>query len=298
MNTIVEVLTWDVVAFKEKKGTSICAVPSLWVQKVGTKNYVYWPKSNVTKLRQIAGSVPEETWDNYECIIKKTQIKTYKEALIWESVLIEANTDEEPGTKDVNLSYIPQSRNTSTTTSNSASLGLTTLNLDELNNKINRVEQKCDNIIKDNAGIKEVLDNIEKLIRSQLQHHIEPEILDCTDFAIPNQVKKKSFSMLVGFLKSFTQIMEKVDCKWTITETEKFFKTKLLKFSVQREKVALAKMEKAKGLILNKENKENKEITENTEMTETTEMNENTEMTENNNITEIIINRLFSKAHN
>lgn len=87
---------FKVVMTKEKKGIYFSAVPHGWeVNKI-----LFWPDhlmhSQREKLRSAADSIPEETWTQLPCIVKTTNIKTFKEALLIEQKLTQcSDTDAE-----------------------------------------------------------------------------------------------------------------------------------------------------------------------------------------------------------
>ena len=87
---------WSVISILKswagKKQLSFSAVPSTWINAAGT--FVFWPNNQQETLRQDSSSVPENEWKQYHCFIKKKNILTYEEALLWEQEFIQASDTE------------------------------------------------------------------------------------------------------------------------------------------------------------------------------------------------------------
>lgn len=84
-------MSFKIVATRSRRGTEISLCPSAWEQA----GILAWPPKNVTRLQAIGSSEPEETWAKFDCVVKKTNIPSYKEALYWEKQIQNVDTEEE-----------------------------------------------------------------------------------------------------------------------------------------------------------------------------------------------------------
>ncbi|KAF5290934.1 hypothetical protein FQA39_LY14540 [Lamprigera yunnana] len=85
-----------------------------------------------------------------------------------------------------------------------------------------------------------------KIGRKLVEMLFTPKIMTCFSWTGHTRAgeKKSPFGTLRGFLAIFTKVMQSADYKWCTTMTESFFKTKILKFSVQRKKAIETKQAK------------------------------------------------------
>lgn len=85
-------MSYKVVATESRRGgIEITLCPSAWEEN----NILSWPPKLVTRLQKDPESQPEPNWNQHICIVKKSGINSYEEALEWESAYQKADTDGE-----------------------------------------------------------------------------------------------------------------------------------------------------------------------------------------------------------
>lgn len=69
-------MPFKVVQTMERGRLRLTAVPDRWEQN-GT---LFWPKNKQEKLRRQENCDPDETWTTINCIVKRTNLRTFKDA--------------------------------------------------------------------------------------------------------------------------------------------------------------------------------------------------------------------------
>lgn len=69
-------MPFKVVQTMERGRLRLTAVPDQWEQN-GT---LFWPKNKQEKLRRQENCNPDQTWTTINCIVKRTNLRTFKDA--------------------------------------------------------------------------------------------------------------------------------------------------------------------------------------------------------------------------
>lgn len=87
---------FKIVAVLKKRAGGVSSVSYSFIpHKWESEGNLFWPQSNLSKLRSDPTTEPQSDWKIYKCKVKKTNIIGLEEAELWEEEFVNSGTDAE-----------------------------------------------------------------------------------------------------------------------------------------------------------------------------------------------------------